>query len=333
MFAMRLMKLISRLEYHKYPRYCGLQERRQFICFLLTTIVELIYVPANLLGLNDYHRSFFFDVYNWIHLFFVVGLQVLFWRNKFSTRTSLYIFFIAITLKLSLESLYQAFAYGVESAHVLGNFNIILIIAAVAISIKMDRLAIIITVMLTCGLVICCIIGNNHYVVRAMRVFFVGYALIIFVLFFNNKTLGLGLRQPHEVDQEEQRALQMLININEREREKALSLIDRLSPEQKEKLRKNVQDHFRDKEFEEMMYRELCPDLTKSEIEICKLILQGKSVKEICDALDKNVTNITSQRSHIRKKLHMDKNEELRSTLEIRMYEIRERLMQDKKKA
>lgn len=333
MFAMRLMKLISRLEYLKYPRYCGLQERRQFICFLLTSIVELIYIPANLMGFNYCSNILFFDVYNWFHLLFVILLQVFFWCNKFSTRTSLYIFFIAITFKLSVESLYLVFTNGMHTAHVSGNFIIVLILAAVAISVKLNRLAIIITVMLTCGLAVCCIMGDNHYLIRALRTFFVGYMLIVFVLFFNNKTLGLGLRQPHEVDEEERRALQMLININEREREKVLSLIDRLSPEQKEKLRKNVQDHFRDKEFEQMAYRKLCPDLTKSEIEVCKLTLQGKSIKEICDALGKNVTNITSQRSHIRKKLHMDKNEELRSTLEIKMYEIREKLTAQQEKS
>lgn len=330
---MQIMKWISRLEYIKYPRYCGLQERRQFICILLTTIVELIYIPANLLGLNSYHHTLFFDVYNWIHLLFVIGLQVAFWCNWLSTCTSLYIFFITIVLKLSAESLYQAFAFGPQTAHVLGNFNIILIMAAVAISIKLNRLAIIITVMLTIGLGTCCFIGDNAYFVRAMRIFFVGYMLIIFVLAFNTKVVGLGLRQPHEVDEEERRALQMLINLNESQREKALSLMDRLSPEQKEKLRKNVEEHFRDKEFEKMVYLDLCPDLTKSEIEICKLILQGKTVKEICDALGKNVTNITSQRSHIRKKLHLDKNEDLRSSLEISIYQIREKYAEQKENA
>ena len=70
--------------------------------------------------------------------------------------------------------------------------------------------------------------------------------------------------------------------------------------------------------------KELCPELTKSEIEICKLVLQGKSLKEMCDVLGKTETNVCSQRSHIRKKLNMMPKEDLRSTLEIRMHEIRE---------
>lgn len=318
------LKLLARLEYLKYPRYCGLQERRQFVCFLFTAFVELLYIPANLLGLNGYHRTVFFDIYNWMHLLMVAVLQIAFWKNKISTRTALYIFFIAIVFKLSTESLYQAFSHASVKGHVFGNFNIIMIMAAVALACKLNRLAIILVMILTFDFVTCFYIGPVKYMVEGMRVFFVGYMLIAFVLLFNTKMIGRGLRQPHDVDVEERKALEMLINLNESEREKALSLMDRLSDEQKEKIRQNVMDHFRNREFEKMAYEELCPELTKSEIEICKLVLQGKTLKEMCDMLGKTESNITSQRAHIRKKLKMDKKEELRSTLEIRMHEIRE---------
>lgn len=323
--GMLLVKWISRLEYLKYPRYCGLQERRQFVCFLFTSLVELLYIPANLMGLNGYHRNLYFDIYNWMHLVLVFILQVLFWKNKISTRAALYIFFIGIVFKLSTESLYQAFLHESVKGHVFGNFNIIMIMAAVALACKLNRLAVILTMMLSIDLAVCFSIGPTKYMVEGMRVFFVGYALIAFVLLFNTKNIGRGLRQPHEVDEEERKALEMLINLNESEREKALSLMDRLSDEQKEKIRQNVMDHFRDREFEEMAYEQLCPELTKSEIEICKLVLQGKTLKEMCDVLGKTESNITSQRSHIRKKLQMQSKEDLRSTLELRMHEIRER--------
>lgn len=42
---------ISRLEHFKFPYYCGLQERRQFVCFLFTTFVELFYIPETFLVL------------------------------------------------------------------------------------------------------------------------------------------------------------------------------------------------------------------------------------------------------------------------------------------
>lgn len=317
------LKWISRLEYHKMPTYCGLQDRRRFCCFLLTTFAEMLYIPANLFGLNDYLHPMVFDVFNWFQLLFLVVLQVAFWRNWISLSASMYIFFIEICLKLSAESLYQAFEYGVQSPHVLGNFNIILIIVAVTVSIRLRRLTFILMAILTIGLATICSLGDLSYIVRIMRVFFVGYLLIFFVLFYNSKSMGRGLRQPKRIQEEEKKALEMLVDLNEDEKEKASSLIDRLSPEAKERIRRNVSDHIQGQEVETLVYQRICPNLTKSEIDICKLVLQGKSLKDICKILGKTESNITSQRSHIRKKLNMDKVEDLRSGLEIRMLDAR----------
>ena len=78
-------------------------------------------------------------------------------------------------------------------------------------------------------------------------------------------------------------------------------------------------------ELNNLMWDELCADLTNSEIQICKLVLQDKSLKEICILLDKTESNITSQRSHIRKKLNMDRKDDLKRTLELRFAEIRKK--------
>ena len=115
---MLFLKWISRLEYYKLPLYCGLKERRQFMCFLITTFAELVFIPANLLGLNDYLEPHVFDALNWFQLAFLVVLQVAFWRNWVSIRTALYVFFIEICLKISFESLFQAISEGGgESRH------------------------------------------------------------------------------------------------------------------------------------------------------------------------------------------------------------------------
>lgn len=324
--GMKWMKALSRVEYYKYPKYCGLQERRQLVCFLFASFVELIYIPANLLGLNSYHHALFFDVYNWVHLFFVIALQVLFWQNRISPRLALAIFFLAITFKLSCESLYQLMNFGEDNSHVFGNLNIILVLAVVCIAVRMLRMSVIITIMLSISLATCLIVGPMDYMLQSMRIFLVGYMLIFFALLYNTKAFGRGLRQPHVVDMEERKALQTLINLHEDEREQALSVMDQLSEDQKAKIRQNVQDYFHEQQIDNLAYAELCPELTKSEIEICKQILQGKSLKEMCDVLYKTESNITSQRAHIRKKLGMNRKEELKSTLEFRIHEIRQRI-------
>ncbi|MEG2319906.1 MAG: LuxR C-terminal-related transcriptional regulator, partial [Mucinivorans sp.] len=64
---------------------------------------------------------------------------------------------------------------------------------------------------------------------------------------------------------------------------------------------------------------ERLPELSPSEIEICQLILKGKKLKEICRELGKTDTNISSQRSHIRTKLGLLTDENLKTALENRL--------------
>lgn len=306
---------ISRLEHFKYPYYCGLQERRQFVCFLFTTFVELFYIPANILGLNDYHHSLIFDAYNWLHLIFVIILQILFWTNTLSTKASIYIFFTAIAIKLSAESLYELFTAGAYGTHILGNFTIILILASISIAVRLNKLAITITAILTLCLTIFCITSPLHHIFRVMRVFFVGYMFILYVIAFDSKNATKGLRMPGRITKEEQSAIDMLINLNESDKEKVYSLLSRLSSTHQEELLNNIKDYYHQQYIETVNLLSICPSLTPSEVEICKLILIGKSLKEICFTLHKTPSNITSQRTHIRKKLNLAKQDDLRTSL------------------
>lgn len=308
---------ISKLEHFKYPYYCGLQERRQFVCFLFTTFVELFYIPANILGLNDYHHSTIFDTYNWFHLIFIIILQILFWTNTLSTKASVYIFFTAIAIKLSAESLYELSTIGVYGIHILGNLNIILILASVAIAVRLSKLAITIITILTLSLTIFCITSPLHHILRAMRIFFVGYMFILYIIIFDSKNATKGLRMPNRITKEEQSAIDMLINLNKSDKEKVYSLLSRLSSTHQEELLNNIKDYYHQQYIETINLLSICPSLTPSEVEICKLILIGKSLKEICFTLHKTPSNITSQRTHIRKKLNLVKQDDLRTSLMI----------------
>lgn len=306
---------ISKLEHFKYPYYCGLQERRQFVCFLFTTFIELFYIPANILGLNDYHHSTIFDTYNWFHLIFIIILQILFWTNTLSTKASVYIFFIAIAIKLSAESLYELSITGVYDIHILGNLNIILILASVAIAVRLSKLAITIITILTLSLTIFCITSPLHHILRVMRIFFVGYMFILYIIIFDSKNATKGLRMPNRITKEEQSAIDMLINLNKSDKEKVYSLLSRLSSTHQEELLNNIKDYYHQQYIETINLLSICPSLTPSEVEICKLILIGKSLKEICFTLHKTPSNITSQRTHIRKKLNLVKQDDLRTSL------------------
>lgn len=57
------------------------------------------------------------------------------------------------------------------------------------------------------------------------------------------------------------------------------------------------------------------PQLTPTELDVCRLIIAGKSTNEIALILEKNANNISSVRTHIRKKLKLTQDEDLRTVL------------------
>lgn len=120
---------------------------------------------------------------------------------------------------------------------------------------------------------------------------------------------------PNRITKEEQSAIDMLINLNESDKEKVYSLLSRLSSTHQEELFNNIKDYYHQQYIETVNLLSICPSLTPSEVEICKLILIGKSLKEICFSLHKTPSNITSQRTHIRKKLNLVKQDDLRTSL------------------
>lgn len=54
------------------------------------------------------------------------------------------------------------------------------------------------------------------------------------------------------------------------------------------------------------------PELTPSEHEICRLILQGKKLSDNCEILNKTENNVTAHRGHIRKKLNFKSEDNLK---------------------
>ena len=75
----------------------------------------------------------------------------------------------------------------------------------------------------------------------------------------------------------------------------------------------------RQKEVESTNMSMKFPELTNSEREICALILQDKKQNAICMLLNKSASNINSQRAHIRKKLGLRPQDDLKAALRRRM--------------
>lgn len=84
------------------------------------------------------------------------------------------------------------------------------------------------------------------------------------------------------------------------ETEKLLAL---LGENAQENVIKNVKEVLTIRDIELHPLTTIFPELSPSELDICRLAILGKTLKETCDILNKSESNITCQRVNIRKKL------------------------------
>ena len=315
-------KIYFAIENYLFPEYCGLVERRQLICFLLTAMGEMVLMTMNFL-LIDESTPIPFIIYDFVHVPIVLVLFLLLGRRKLDIHTVLLLFFIFICVKLSFEALYYSYFHMNEEDRVTGNFMICLIIATGAISSNMKKFAVFLSLAVGACLVFCLSCFSEKDLLGEIRAFSVIYLLLVFVVIFNMDIISVNLRQPKIMKAQERRALEMLSNLRDTDRDKVQALIERLSHEQKTNIRLRVTEYMRQEELENLAYDEICPSLTSSEKEICKLILENKSLKQMCVILGKTESNITSQRAHIRKKLGMARGVDLYRVLAQIMLELR----------
>ena len=96
------------------------------------------------------------------------------------------------------------------------------------------------------------------------------------------------------------------------------NLLELLSDEDRKNVISNVKEAMLAMEMERNSLTEIFPELSPSEIEIYRLVIMGKSLNEVCSILRKSESNITCQRSNIRKKLGLQSSDNLKKVLQER---------------
>lgn len=96
------------------------------------------------------------------------------------------------------------------------------------------------------------------------------------------------------------------------------NILDRLSEKSRENVIRNVNEAMLSKELRLRQLSDTFPELSPSEIEICRLVIMGKTLNEVCNLLNKSEGNVTSQRSNIRKKLGLQPADNLKKVLQDR---------------
>ena len=82
---------------------------------------------------------------------------------------------------------------------------------------------------------------------------------------------------------------------------------------------KNILEAAENRKLAKAMQRaslsDVFPSFTEAELAVCELVLKGKTQKEIAIILGKNENNISTVRGHIRKKLDLEPEKDLKEEL------------------
>lgn len=305
-----MVNLIVRVEHHLCPLYCGVVDRRRIIAFLLLTISELIIIPYHIMLFLVMKESYGLSLCC-LHTFVFCLLQFLVWKRKIAFVKGISSLYLLMFAKLALDSVFCF---------------VVFILAITALSQALYKTCTIITVGMIPMLLIYLFSIPLMSVLFSLKTIFLGFMMLVYVAVYNMSIVTKGLRQPKRMARVENKALNMLADLKDNQPEAAESLMKRLTPDVRQKIITHASEHLFNEELNRVAWDQVCDGLTFSEKEICKLILQGRTLKEICAELNKSESNITSQRCHIRKKLNMDRRDDLRRTLEVRFYDAQKQV-------
>lgn len=96
-------------------------------------------------------------------------------------------------------------------------------------------------------------------------------------------------------------------------------LLEMVGKDMRRNIIANVKEYLAVREAGMLEMETLFPELSTGEREVCLLILQGKPLNEVCAILGKKESNITSTRTHIRRKLNLQPSDNLRKVLQDRV--------------
>lgn len=319
----RIVNLIQMAEQHLCPVYCGVIDRRRVIAYLFLTLIEVVVIPFHFIMFLVHWQLIGFGI-TLLHLAFFAVVQLALWKHDISFKKAIAALFILVYCKLALDS-FACSLMGMQhyEVTVLGNIFIMFILAISALSLMLQLTATIISIGIAPVLAFYLAIQSQDTAMSSLKPIFVGVMMIAFVCTYNMSKVTKGLRQPYAVSDKEQKALDMLANLRDMNYSKAESLWDRLTPQMRKHIISHAIEKLKKEEIDKLAWDMVCVDLTNTEKTICRLVLEGKSSKELCEIMGKNESTITSTRCHIRKKLNMDRKDDLKRTLEMKIAEIR----------
>lgn len=297
-------------------------------CYVPVTFLGII---AIFIGVTGPTEKFF----NYTHAGFAVAAVTALYLF-FSRKTDVASCLTAITLigqtTLTIEMIHLA----CEPTH----YNLMVIVAntvllalntMISMAALLERNTMILGVATILTYIACTIVSGNEILKNFLVLFIISFSLVGAVGLLVAKSTRNLEKENTQLIKDEYEMLHMLrlkkdevrafvaIASKKQSHDITKALLERMDKKSRHNLITNVEEYLLTRATDLDIIEKAFPELTPSEREICRLVLQGKKLGEICLVLGKNESNINSQRANARRKLGLKPSDNLQKKLQERL--------------
>lgn len=315
-----------------YGRESTLIDRQRLTLLLYCYLpIMLIGVVANFLGVTEPSALFF----KYTHSLFLLVAIASFWmycKRRIGIGVCLSAFAIIGQIIISIEMIYCA--YHVTPYYmmlIMANMVLLTMNTMASIAASMKKNTIILGVATIAIYIVCSFLSGDSVMKSFIVIFIIAFVFVSMIGVWMAKCINKMERDNEQLKKEEMELLHILQLKKDEVKvfvslasEKHLNdgtrvLMERLDERTKRNLLSNVEDYILSRKTDLDIIAVSFPEFTPSERDICRLILQGKKLNDICLALNKNESNINSQRANMRRKLELKSSDNLFEALQKRL--------------
>lgn len=252
--------------------------------------------------------------------------------------TAFYFILISIHIEIGTEIIYCSTIdeYPYQRLLIMGNIILSVLFTMFSVCAYMSKTTIQISLISVLSYTVCVFITNGPFLTN--------YLPIIIIIFTVKSLFGIllhrnisCLQQENDMLKKEESTLLKVLQVNREElfalaeliskeisEDNINSLLDVVGEKTRKTLFMALHAHLKEEKSRLEIIRKIYPELSPSELSICRLILQDKTVSQICEELHRSSGNITSQRANIRAKFKLKKGDNLKEYLQERMKQYEE---------
>lgn len=309
-------------------RSSNLEERTRLIMFLASMTFLLVGMPMHLLGLIGTKEPFLLNITIgfWLSL---VAILLLYIYKKFTLLQAINVYAIVAQVTESMRILYLA----VMTPDNFERMIVVNLVISFAIVIYLvlgfvKTVPVIVTAINLVTLLFASYY-NPHAVSPHFTLLFsfiqIGSCILGYVTWKGMHTLQNeatdymktqdGILEAFHMSKQELVAYLQMCRSNKQEEKSIHNFFRNLDEQSEKNLINAVEQRLAEKRLEQENFALRFPQLTPTELEVCRLVMNGKTVNDIARIMDKNANNIGTVRIHIRKKLGLKTGDDLRQFL------------------